>query len=724
MGLLNPLVRGPKVLVAVLAVAVVATTVVQEAAAVPKYTLVDLGTLTPTEKTQGWAVNAAGKVAFDKSEFPAGQFYNGSTISSACSMMSARSLNGLDQIVGYSGMRKKGQTVWVASICKGQTLTQIPLPNGATGADAKDINDAGTVIGYYRSATTERAFRYSGGVVTSLDPVGGYEWSRPGGINAQGAIVGSSFTQNVGGRATIWENGVGRDLNVPTPGSSSSANDVNDKGQITGSGPNANAYVYSNGIIVDLGRLPGTTFSVGRSINNYGEVVGHSGGSNTAGTPFIYTEGKMYNLNSLVDPAPGWVLNNAEGINDRGFIVGQATNASGFQRAYLLKPTDLSRFVPEFRYDSRETYITGSAAMMTDNYRSDVAEPYTNKLIDSTGAVLAAGDPADPADTLSLSYLGGAYPSGSTAFAADYIEVPNTYEDDAQRMQAQPQYGNIVYGREWPNPNGGKILQYWLFYYYNGPRPGNIGLHEGDWEMVQVNLDATGSPYRATYAQHGGGERCDWVNVQRTLTGRPIVYVGWGSHASFFSAGTHDIDAGAVLDEADGGAPPLTPTIVDITSPPAWMSWPGHWGGSGDTPGESSPDGPRQKGVKWDNPAAWSEGVSGCTESQTPGASALRLYGPEPPAPSLDAEALNGAVRINYRFAEDWSARSLRQWELVTTVDPDDNRYTPLTRVTPISDEAGSIVQPTGLAGDRYEVRVSVMSRNGRLSRPTMVPVD
>src|SRR4051794_34631048 len=99
--------------------------------------------------------------------------------------------------------------------------------------------------------------------------------------------------------------------------------------------------------------------------------------------------------------------------------------------------------------------------------------------------------------------------------------------------------------------------------------------------MVQVYLDANQQPVRATYAQHDGGERCDWVHVQRTETGQPIVYVAEGSHASYFSSGYHF--NGGAEDTANGDGHQVgTAGVIDVTAPPNWMLWPGHWGGTPD----------------------------------------------------------------------------------------------------------------------------------------------
>jgi probable HAF family extracellular repeat protein len=87
------------------------------------------------------------------------------------------------------------------------------------------------------------------------------------------------------------------------------------------------------GTILNLGTLgdnPSTAFDV----NNNGRVVGQAGGA------FLWEDGVMLDLNDLIDPASGWTLSYASGINDLGLIVGQGDNPAGESHAFLLVPLD------------------------------------------------------------------------------------------------------------------------------------------------------------------------------------------------------------------------------------------------------------------------------------------------------------------------------------------------------------------------------------------------
>ena len=178
----------------------------------------------------------------------------------------------------------------------------------------------------------------------------------------------------------------------------------------------------------------------------------------------------------------------------------------------------LRRYSPQLRYESQETYFADSAAEMTDNF---VAGSRQNFLVAGGGTRIAAANPADPLPNLSLAFLGDpAYANGRAATTSDFLDAANgSYQQDAQRMRAAG-YGDRVYGRV--ITTGGKTwLQYWLFSYYNPQNVLGFGLHEGDWEFAQVGLDADGMPDVATYAQHGGGERCAWSQVAEDAGRRP-----------------------------------------------------------------------------------------------------------------------------------------------------------------------------------------------------------
>ena len=123
-------------------------------------------------------------------------------------------------------------------------------------------------------------------------------------------------------------------------GDNSLASRVNDRGQVVGCSTLAgnaaeHAFVYSSEAgMKDLGTLGGPN-SFASNINNSGQVVG--GAEGVAGGAahihaFLYSGGKMIDLNSLVDPSSGWTLGVATAINDLGQIAGVGTAPDGWTR--------------------------------------------------------------------------------------------------------------------------------------------------------------------------------------------------------------------------------------------------------------------------------------------------------------------------------------------------------------------------------------------------------
>jgi probable HAF family extracellular repeat protein len=128
-------------------------------------------------------------------------------------------------------------------------------------------------------------------------------------------------------RAYIWTNGVIRDLgDLGTEPNGGRA--INERGQITGyaSVPEGFrdrvAFLYTHGRLVDIDRRPATVerFSEGTGINNLGHVVGTS--DHLSG--FVYRGRKMESLNALIDPKLGWDIRLPRAINDKGQIAATA----------------------------------------------------------------------------------------------------------------------------------------------------------------------------------------------------------------------------------------------------------------------------------------------------------------------------------------------------------------------------------------------------------------
>ena len=107
----------------------------------------------------------------------------------------------------------------------------------------------------------------------------------------------------------------------------------------------------------------------------------------------------------------------------------------------------------------------------------------------------------------------------------------------AAREMHRGKFADRVHGHASRADDGGWWLQYWFFYLFNNKAFLGFGLHEGDWEMVQVRLDSDEQPQEMAFAQHTHGQRCAWNALTLEDEHRPVVFVARGSQASYPFAG-------------------------------------------------------------------------------------------------------------------------------------------------------------------------------------------
>lgn len=306
-----------------------------------------------------------------------------------------------------------------------------------------------------------------------------------------------------------------------------------------------------------------------------------------------------------------------------------ATERKLFRRA-------LRRHVPLLKFARGENYFPLSVSGITNNPG--------NKLLrfvegDRNDRLLAKYPGGDGVPKLRSTFLRDIYPVlREPSLDIDYVleqhgeDEQADYQADARRLQANSNYRDRVYGRIFFMTEGGKRvawLQYWFFYYYNDFKYNDdpYGLHEGDWEMVQIKVDSDAKPTVAAYAQHESGSGCSWREMD-TAGNHPVVYVGRGSHASYFHHGLHDLELPAeigrlVRDHAEGTGASIGGSgrrfkfvTLGVNSPP-WLNWQGHWGGTKKREGvhladAESPRGPKFQGHgKWSDPEAFYQSVKG-----------------------------------------------------------------------------------------------------------------
>ena len=375
----------------------------------------------------------------------------------------------------------------------------------------------------------------------------------------------------------------------------------------------------------------------------------------------------------------------------------------------------LQRHLPVLRYDSQGSFMADSPAVLT-NRVAPSGEP-ANLLKRADGTVLASAAGGAPGDLLELGMLGfPKYRNGTRALRSDHLDaVGRDYVLQARQMHTG-EFADRVYGRAVDAEDGGKWLQYWFFYLYNNKAFLGFGLHEGDWEMVQLQLDGSGRPRSMAFAQHTHGQRCGWELVERR-NGRPVVYVARGSQASYPSPGRHD--APVVPDHADGRGPEVSrPTLELLDNEQSWVAWPGRWGSSKARSAleSNSPRGPAHQG-KWSEPAAFHEE---CDEVD-PNELTPELLPPTPPAPAISARRVGERALISYRFSLQRGEPSPVQ--LIVTLDSAQDNLPPATYTHRLDSMSGEVEHPLPLEEQAYEVLVSAADESGNVSEPVSSPL-
>lgn len=271
-----------------------------------------------------------------------------------------------------------------------------------------DANTSGTTA---VQGWDNRAYVWKAGVGATLLPdlPGGLTSSVAYGINDAGVVVGTGAVAGTSIRAASWNSsGVVTDLGFLPGGSTfSTALDINSSGQIVGqsrSTSGAEAYLLSGGVMIGLGDLPGGSFaSQAVAINDQGVVIGNGTATGNANRPFVWKDGVMTDLTTLIEVPAGWSLESARGINNLGQIVGTGLDTDGVRRAVLLTPvsagggTPADPLIPQVQQNGAYQFAFVAQAGTMVFLDPPTVEGYTYKLIsgpDILSALFPAlGDP-------------------------------------------------------------------------------------------------------------------------------------------------------------------------------------------------------------------------------------------------------------------------------------------------------------------------------------------
>lgn len=344
------------------AVVVVVGSAVADARAAVLYAVTDLGPFDwPGVNVTG--INASGQVVGSLA-LPSTSVVRGFRSSPGCPISAATdelgafdtlpapsnayAINASGQVVGWAD---RGGRHYAFRTASNQTINPQTDDLGAgEGSTAYGINDSGQVVGGYGVG---HAFRTGpnatfNAATDDLGNLGGGSATAQG-INKSGQVVGVSTVSASVQHAFRTAPGAVIDRNADDlgtlGGTSSSARAVNDSGQVVGDSQVASGETHAfrtaanaaiDPITDDLGTLGGP-LSLARAINGQGDVVGYSKVADQSIHAFLYSGTAMQDLNELIEPASGWMLLDAAGINHTGQIVGRGSH-NGQGRIFLLTP--------------------------------------------------------------------------------------------------------------------------------------------------------------------------------------------------------------------------------------------------------------------------------------------------------------------------------------------------------------------------------------------------
>jgi probable HAF family extracellular repeat protein len=193
-------------------------------------------------------------------------------------------VNNRGQVVGASNKRIPGHIaeVFRCFVRENEVMQDIGTPS-FDSCQAFGITDRGTVVAW--TGYGDQAYLWKDGQWTYAAP------GIPTAINRSEAIVGS-YWNGAGYRGYYVRDGVLFGIGT-FGGNASNASSLNDKGVVVGSASVddtrgvSHAFVWKDGVMTDLGTLPGKEDSHATNINNHGVIVGYSTTSWLDRTAFI-----------------------------------------------------------------------------------------------------------------------------------------------------------------------------------------------------------------------------------------------------------------------------------------------------------------------------------------------------------------------------------------------------------------------------------------------------
>lgn len=243
-----------------------------------------------------------------------------------CTRMFAMAINDSGVVVGYGEYRRSPGEAVAYRYQNG--VTRALGPSGPVSTYAHDVNNTGLIVGYV-GITVGKATVWDQGVPRQLPTSNGSSFAYA--VNDKGVVLGA--TESL---AAIWESGAVTELpGIPV----ASAKDINQEGVVVGRTRSGGAFIRRpTGTIVSLPTLTGFSNSCAYGVNVKGDAVGDSTDPRAKkSTAVLWRNGKVYDLNALLEDNGSWRLEKAFSINDRGQILGSG-RFKGKSTPFLIKP--------------------------------------------------------------------------------------------------------------------------------------------------------------------------------------------------------------------------------------------------------------------------------------------------------------------------------------------------------------------------------------------------
>lgn len=238
-------------------------------------------------------------------------------------------INNNDEIVGvFNDFSGRGFVL----LSTGLEILTVP---DAGGIHPLDLNDHGTVVGYFqRQGAATHAFTYSNGTLV-LSPFGESPFKveeELTGINNDNVVTGWSATQfvNLFSRTCL-----GRTLTAFDPNNLFCMGN-NDAGKVlyTYAGPGYDVgFLLAPGGSAVIISHEGATDIEPDDVNNHDMVVGSFSGSDAVRRGFVWANGKSVTLDY-----PGATRTDLTGVNDAGMVVGWAQFEGGGSTGFVAVP--------------------------------------------------------------------------------------------------------------------------------------------------------------------------------------------------------------------------------------------------------------------------------------------------------------------------------------------------------------------------------------------------